>query len=40
MESVKPLISISWNNLIVSTLVVIILCYIAIKFIRNRLKNN
>lgn len=37
MES-KALISISWSNLIVSILIVIAICYIGIKFIKNILK--
>lgn len=30
----KPLIGLSWSNLIVSSLIVILICYIAIKFIK------
>ena len=34
----KPLIGISWSNLIVSSLIVIVICYTVIKFIRNTFK--
>lgn len=30
----KPLIGLSWSNLIVSILIVILICYIGIKFIK------
>lgn len=34
----KPLISISWSNLIVSTLLIIAICYICIKSIKKLIK--
>ena len=35
---VKPLIGISWSNLIVFSLIVIAICYTGIKFIKNIFK--
>ena len=38
MESVKPLIGISWDNLIISILVIIAIYYLDVKIIKNILK--
>lgn len=36
----KPMVSISWSNLIASILIVIAICYTIIKFIKKYIKNN
>jgi hypothetical protein len=38
MESVKPLIGISWGNLIISILVIMAIYYLCVKIIKNILK--